>query len=98
MGRDTDGDLIIDSGMAFLLNRAVRPFVEVGGIIAGKTAGIDARVAADNRRIESIDRQLSRKEADLRRQYGQMEDAYNRMERMSNSLENFGAQNSPRNR
>jgi flagellar hook-associated protein 2 len=98
MGRDTDGDLIIDSGVAFSLNRAVRPFVEVGGIIAGKTAGIDARVAADNRRIESIDRQLTRKEADLRRQYGQMEDAYNRMERMSNSLENFGAQNSPRNR
>ncbi|MDR2509866.1 MAG: flagellar filament capping protein FliD [Spirochaetaceae bacterium] len=98
MGRDTDGDLIVDSGMAFSVTQSVRPFTEVGGIIAGKTSGIDTRIAADNRRIEAIDRQLARKEADLRRQYGQMEDAYNRMERMSSSLENFGTQNSNRSR
>jgi flagellar hook-associated protein 2 len=96
MGRDTDGDLIIDSGMAYALTRVVRPFVEIGGIIAGKTSGIDTRIAADNRRIEAIDRQLAQKESNLRRQYGQMEDAYNRMERMTNSLDNFSTQNSGR--
>jgi flagellar capping protein FliD len=94
MGRDSDGDLIVDSGLAWRLERTVRPFVETGGIIASKTGVIDTRVTADNRRIESLDQQLDRKERDLRIQYGRMEDAYSRMEQMSRSLDNFGAQNS----
>lgn len=92
MGKDSDGDLIVDSGLAFSMTRLVRPFTEVGGVIAGKTGNLDTRIAADNRTINAIDRRLERKEGDLKRQYGKMEDAYNRMERMSNSLNNWSAQ------
>jgi flagellar hook-associated protein 2 len=93
MGRDSDGDLIVDSGLAYRLDRTTRPFVEIGGIIASKTGTLDTRITADTRRIESLDQQLGRKERDLRIQYGRMEDAYSRMEQMSRSLDNFGAQN-----
>jgi len=89
MGRDSNGDMIVDSGLAYSVDRATRPFVETGGIISNKTNGINTQISSDKRRIETIDRQLSQKEATLRRQYGQMEDAYNRMERMSNSLDSF---------
>ncbi|MDR2865577.1 MAG: flagellar filament capping protein FliD [Spirochaetaceae bacterium] len=93
MGRDSDSDLIVDSGLAYALDRVARPFVEIGGIIASKTGGIDSRISADNRRMETLDRSLERKEAELRAQYGKMEDAYSRMEQMSRSLDNFGSQN-----
>ncbi|GHU40253.1 hypothetical protein FACS1894190_06910 [Spirochaetia bacterium] len=91
-GRDTDGDLIIDSGVAYAIDKAAQPYVELGGIIATKTGTIDSRLASNSRRIETLDRQLATKEQTLKNQYGQLEGAYNRMERMSNSLDQFGQQ------
>jgi flagellar hook-associated protein 2 len=92
MGRDNDGDLIIDSGVAYTLDRTARPFVEIGGGVTAKAGSLDTRIASNTRRMETIDRQLARKESDLRMQYGKMEDAYTRMDQMSRSLENFSAQ------
>jgi flagellar hook-associated protein 2 len=92
-GLDTDGDLIIDSGLAFNLDRITRPYVETGGIIALKTGSLDRNIGDNRQRIESLDRQLAVKEQTLRTQYGQMENAYNQMERMSSTLENFGTSN-----
>jgi flagellar hook-associated protein 2 len=91
-GRDSDNDLIVDTGLAYSLNQAVQPYVELGGVIAAKTAGIDSRIASNDRRIETIDRQLTAKERTLKTQYGELEGAYTRMERMSNSLEQFSRQ------
>jgi flagellar hook-associated protein 2 len=91
-GRDSDGDLIIDTGLAYTLNQALQPYVEMGGIIATKTAGIDSRIASNDRRIETLDRQLTIKEQTLKAQYGELEGAYTRMERMSDSLQQFGRQ------
>jgi flagellar hook-associated protein 2 len=93
-GLDTDGDLIIDSGLAFNLDRLVRPYVETGGLIALKTSSLDRSIGTSRQRIESLDRQLAAKEQTLRNEYGQMESAYNQMERMSTTLENFGRSNS----
>jgi flagellar hook-associated protein 2 len=93
-GLDTDNDKIVDSGIAFRLDTLARPYVELGGIIAMRSSGIDTKIAANERRIETLDRQLEQKEAALRSQYGQMEGAYTRMERLSNSLDQFSRQNS----
>jgi flagellar hook-associated protein 2 len=92
-GYDTDGDLIIDSGVAYMMESLSRPYVESGGFVALKTGTIDSRITQDRRRIDTMDRQLAAKEAQLKIQYGQMEGAYNRMEQMSNSLDNFSRQN-----
>jgi flagellar hook-associated protein 2 len=88
-GYDTDGDLIVDSGLAYNLDRMARPYVETGGIISLKTGIIDARVDQGERRIETLDRQLAAKETALKSQYAQMEEAYSRMDRMSTSLDQF---------
>jgi flagellar hook-associated protein 2 len=88
-GSDTDGDLIVDSGIAYSMDLLARPYVETGGIITLKTGTIDSRIAQDGRRIETLDRQLAAKEASLKNQYAQMESAYNQMERMSTSLDQF---------
>jgi flagellar hook-associated protein 2 len=88
-GYDTDGDLIIDSGVAYMMDMLARPYVETGGVITLKTGSIESRIVQDNRRIETMDRQLAAKEASLKNQYAQMEGAYSRMERMSTSLDQF---------
>jgi flagellar hook-associated protein 2 len=92
-GLDTDGDLIIDSGLAFSLDRITRPYVETGGILAIKTSSLDRSINSGKQRIESLDRQLATKEQTLKSQYGQMENAFSQMERMSSTLESFGNSN-----
>jgi flagellar hook-associated protein 2 len=97
-GSDTNGDLIIDSGLAYMVDTLSKPFVESGGFISLKTGTIDSRISQDRRRMDIMDRQLAAKESALKLQYGQMEAAYNRMEQMSTSLNQFSEQNSGRNR
>ncbi|MDR2079222.1 MAG: flagellar filament capping protein FliD [Treponema sp.] len=92
-GSDTNGDLIIDSGLAYTMDTVSKPFVENGGFISLKTGTIDSRISQDQRRIETLERQLAAKEAALKVQYGQMEGAYNRMEQLSTSLDQFSQQN-----
>jgi flagellar hook-associated protein 2 len=96
-GYDTNGDLIIDSGLAYTFENLSRPYVESGGFIALKTGTIDSRISQDRRRIETMDRQLAAREAQLKLQYGQMEGTYSRMEQMSSSLDNLSRQNSTNN-
>jgi flagellar hook-associated protein 2 len=91
-GRDTDGDLIVDSGIAYALDQIVRPWVEIGGTLSGKTGAIDTKVTGEQRRIATLDRQLERKEQTLKTQYAQMESAFSNMERMQGSLDNFSNQ------
>jgi flagellar hook-associated protein 2 len=89
-GSDTDGDLIIDSGVAYALDTLTKPYVETGGIVSLKTGTLDSKIAQEQRRIATLDRQLEAKEATLKKQYGQIEGAFTRMERMSNSLDQLG--------
>ncbi|GHT97376.1 flagellar hook-associated protein 2 [Spirochaetia bacterium] len=91
-GLDTDGDLIVDSGIAYAMDRLAQPYVQTGGLITLKTGTIDSKISQDQKRIETMDRQLAAKEATLKSQYSQMESAYSRMESMSTSLDNFSQQ------
>jgi flagellar hook-associated protein 2 len=93
-GQDSDGDLIVDSGIAFALDNLMRSYVETGGIISLKTSTIDSKITQEQRRIDTLDTQLARKEDDLKRQYGAMEGAYNRMESTASSLDQFSQRNS----
>jgi flagellar hook-associated protein 2 len=97
-GYDTNGDLMIDSGIAFSLETITKPYVETGGFITLKTDTVDARVKQEGQRIDTLDRQLAAKEAALKKQYGQMEGVYNRMDQMSTSLDQFSRQNNNSNR
>jgi flagellar hook-associated protein 2 len=92
-GYDTDGDLIVDSGLAYTMENLSKPYVESGGFISLKSGTIDSRISQDRRRIETMDRQLAAREAQLKLQYGEMEGAYSRMEQMSSSLDSLSRQN-----
>ncbi len=96
-GSDSNGDLIIDTGLAYSLETLTKPFVDTGGLITLKTGTIDSKISQDKRRIDTMERQLAAKEADLKVQYGRMEGAYSSMAHMQGSLDNFSRQSSANN-
>ncbi|MGI5174158.1 flagellar filament capping protein FliD [Treponema sp. OMZ 840] len=96
-GYDSDGDLLVDSGIAFLLDKDLQSFTQIGGIIASKTSLLNTRIGSSERNIESLEKKLKQKEQDLKRKYGQMEAVLNSLEKQSDSITNFtDSQNSSR--
>lgn len=93
-GNDTDGDLVVNAGIGYALDAALKPYVETGGILSVKTGTIDAQRTREKSVIETMDRQLALKEAELKRKYGAMEGALNRMEGTAGSIDNFNKQQS----
>ncbi len=99
-GNDTNGDLVVDSGLAYALDTLLKPYVETGGIIALKTGTIDRQLGSTSQpgtlraKLAEMDVQLARKEQELKQKYGLMEATLNRMESTSSSIENFSKQNS----
>ncbi|MGO8695129.1 MAG: flagellar filament capping protein FliD [Rectinemataceae bacterium] len=88
-GNDTQGTLIVDSGVAYSLDRLIKPYVEMGGIISLKTGTLDQQISSTKRTIGDLDTQLAAKQQDLKDKYGQMEGALNQMQSASSSIDNF---------
>lgn len=88
-GYDTDGDLLIDAGVAFKLDNLMKAYVETGGIVTIRTRTLDDQISRQKKEIDTLETQLARKEADLKRKYGLMESALGQMESTSSAWDNF---------
>lgn len=88
-GYDSDGDLIIDKGLAFQLDKQLTAYVQSGGIFAMKTTSLDGKIKASEQKISRLETQMNEKEADLKNKYGRMQGALNSLENQQNSLQNF---------
>jgi flagellar hook-associated protein 2 len=93
-GSDTNGDLIVDSGLAYAIDNLIKPYVETGGILSLKTGTLDTEIGSEKRTLETLDAQLADKESELKRKYGSMEASLNRMESAGSSIDSFSKQNS----
>ena len=91
-GFDTDGDKIIDSGIAYRMDKILQSYVQTGGIIAMKTSSIDRQITAQETRIKRLEDQVADKESTLKRRYGQMESTLNSLQSQANSISNFANQ------
>lgn len=91
-GSDTDGDLIVNSGVAYSLEATIRPYVETGGIFSIKTGTIDSQKTREQKTIDTLDQQLASKEADLKQKYGAMEGTLQQMQGTANSIDSFSKQ------
>jgi flagellar hook-associated protein 2 len=92
-GNDTNGDLIVDSGLAYAIDGLIKPYVETGGILSLKTSTIDTQIGSEKRKLDTLDAQLASKETELKRKYGSMESSLNRMESSSSSIDSLSKQN-----
>ena len=88
-GYDSDGDLVVDSGIGYAIDKQLTSWVQSGGIIATKNSGIDTKIKASEANIRRLETQLSSKETQLRNKYGQMEGTLNNLNAQSNTITNF---------
>ena len=91
-GADTDGDKIIDNGIAYRMDKILQSYVQTGGIIAMKTSSIDRQISAQETRIKRLEDQVADKESNLKRRYGTMESTLNSLQSQANSISNFANQ------
>ena len=92
-GYDSDGDLIIDSGIAFKLDKQLTAYTQTGGILALKTSTLDTKIKSSETKISKLEEQLGDKEAELRSKYSTMEGSLNSLESQQNTISNFTRQN-----
>ena len=95
-GYDSDGDLIIDSGIASKLDKQLTAYVQSGGIFSMKISSLDSKIKSSEQKISRLEIQLSEKEQDLQSKYGQMEGALNSLENQQNTINNFTNQQNKR--
>jgi len=95
-GSDGDNDLIIDNGVAFILDQYLKPYVHTGGIIPSQLNGLDSKISRKNRDIAAYSRHLEDYEAELKRKYGKMEAALDSLEKSSQALDNLNRTGSDR--
>jgi len=91
-GKDTSGDLIINSGVAQAIDQYLTPYTQTGGFVSNRISRIDGQIDSTNDDISDYEKHLEDYEADLKRQYGTMEATLNQLESSSRGLDNFNRQ------
>lgn len=93
-GYDSDGDLIIDTGIAYLMEKNLQAYVQTGGILANKTRSLDTKISSSEQTISRLELQLEQKEQEYRTKFGSMESTLSNLESQSDAITNFNNQQS----
>jgi len=88
-GYDSDGDIIIDSGLAYTIYEYLNPYTQRGGIFFNRMASMQDKIKTSEKRIVDYDKKLAQKEADLKRKYGMMEGTLKDLRKQSDAISNF---------
>jgi flagellar hook-associated protein 2 len=96
-GYDSDGDMIIDTGIAYLMEKNLQAYVQTGGILASKTRTLDTKISNSEKTISRLETQLETKEQEYRTKFGNMESTLSNLESQSDSITNFNNQQSKNN-
>lgn len=92
-GYDSDGDLIVDSGIAYKLDNQIGAYTQTGGILSLKTSTLDSKIKNSESRISKLEEQLENKEAEYRNQFSTMTGTLNSLESQQSTISNFSKQN-----
>ncbi len=88
-GFDSDGDIIVDSGLAYSIYEYLNPYTQRGGIFFTRMTGVEDKIKASEKRIVAYDKKLAQKEAELKRKYGAMEGTLKDLKKQSDVISNF---------
>jgi flagellar hook-associated protein 2 len=91
-GNDSDGDRTVDTGVAYEIDRNLRPYVQVGGLIAQRTGNIERSIADTQDRIAREERRLEELEARYRADFARMEASMQQMQENQRALQNLQTQ------
>lgn len=96
-GYDSDGDILVDSGLAHSVYEQINPYTQRGGVFGIKTDSLKPKIDSSQTRIDTYDKKLTETEKKLRRKYGLMEGTLKKLNKQSQTIDNFNKQNQPRN-
>ncbi len=96
-GYDTDGDLIIDDGIAYRLDKQLTAYTQTGGILALKTSTLDSKIKSSESRITKLEDQMNKKESELRQKYSSMQGSLSNLENQQTTISNFTRQQNNQN-
>jgi flagellar hook-associated protein 2 len=88
-GNDTNGDLVVNAGVAYSLDALLRPYVQTAGIFPAKVANLDSEIARTKRKITDYQQHLNQYQAQLKQKYAAMEGAVQQLEKNSQQIDNF---------
>ena len=88
-GFDSDGDVIVDSGLAYSIYEYLNPYTQRGGIFFTRMTGVEDKIKAIEKKIIVYDKKLAQKEAELKRKYGAMEGTLRDLKKQSDVISNF---------
>ncbi|MCQ2576561.1 MAG: flagellar filament capping protein FliD [Treponema sp.] len=88
-GYDSDGDLIVDTGIAYKMDKQIGAYTQTGGILALKTSTLDSKIKSSETKIARLEDQMKDKEAELRQKYSSMEGSLNSLESQQTAITNF---------
>jgi len=91
-GYDSDGDLIVDSGIAYKIDKQISAYTQTGGILAMKTSSLDTKIKNSESKISKLEDQMEQKEADYKKKYSSMESSLNSLESQQTTISNFTKQ------
>ena len=91
-GWDSDGDRVVDSGLAFEMERSLRPYTQSGGLIATRTGGLDRSISDVRSRIQREEARLAQVEAKYRADFARMEQSMRQLQDNERSLQNMQSQ------
>ncbi|MBQ7612546.1 MAG: flagellar filament capping protein FliD [Spirochaetaceae bacterium] len=91
-GFDADGDLLVDSGLAFSFYEQLSPYVQRSGIFASKTDSLDTQISSTTKKIAEYDKKLAQKEAQLKQKFSSLEGTLQDLQAQSDTIKNFSKQ------
>ncbi len=85
-GYDSDGDLVIDKGLAVDLTNKLQAYTQTGGIIFTKFRTFDTRIENLEEQTRTMEQKLETREAEYKRKFGQMEGLIEEMNKNAEAL------------
>lgn len=87
-GYDSNGDKIIDTGVAYKIVKVLRPYTAPKGLIDGKISLVELMIKNTEKRIAKKEEDIEKYEESLKRKFGKMESALQQLKGMSQTLDN----------
>ncbi len=87
-GYDSNGDKIIDTGVAYTLVNVLKPYTAPKGVIDGKISLAELMIRSTEKRIAKKEEEIEKYKKSLKRKFGKMESTLQQLKGMSQTLEN----------
>lgn len=85
-----NGNLVVNSGVAYELDKYLKAYNQPDGIIPMKEQSYDQSIKQTNQQIDTMKQRLAQKEQQLKQRYSQMQGTINQLQQSSKAIQQLG--------